>query len=118
MLITPLGEIEISIDNNPIEYIYKKIKYDKTCKDLNGRYLIIINFIPDGREHTITCRIKSYTPSDKDECETGENLELKSFYKENVKLSLGMEGDTGYIGEKRLSCYDYDNDYTNYDDQY
>lgn len=111
MLITPLGEIEISIDNNPIKYVYKEIKYDKTCKDLSGRYSIVVNFIPDGKEHIIACRIKSYTPSEKDGCETGENLELKSFYKENVKLSLGMEGDTWYIDGKRLSRYDYDNHY-------
>lgn len=111
MLVTPLGEIEISVDNKPIKYAYKKIKCDKTCKDLSGRYSIIVDFIPDGKEHIIACRIKSYTPSEKDECETGENLELKSFYQKNVKLSLGMEGDTCYIDERNLSRYDYNNDY-------
>lgn len=79
---------------------------------MSGRYSIIVDFIPEGKEHIIACRIKSYTPSEKDECETGENLELKSFYQKNFKLSLGMEGDTCYIGERHLSCYDYNNGYT------
>lgn len=112
MLITPLGEIEIIIDDKPIPYSAKKLEKDKLCQDLDGRYSIEIHFVPDENEHTITCRIKSYSGSEKDGIESGENLELKSFYKNNVKLSLGMEGDSGYISGKRISdSYDYDNGY-------
>lgn len=112
MLITPLGEIEITIDDKPIQYSTKNIKKDKLCKDLDGRYSIEIHFVPDGNGHTITCRIKSYSGSEKDGIESGERLELKSFYKDNVKLSLGMEGDSGYISGKQISDhYDYDNEY-------
>ena len=45
--------------------------------------------------------------------ESGERLELKSFYRDNTKLSIGMEGDAGYYpdGTRSLDVYDYDNDY-------
>jgi hypothetical protein len=92
-LVTPLGEIEIFIDNKKIEYNYIKIKNDITCKDLNGRYLIKIIFEPDRFEHKITCRIKNYKPSVEDGPESGEYLELKSFYSDKIKLSIGMEVD-------------------------
>lgn len=37
-----------------------------------------------------------YHPSAEDEIETGEYLELKSFYDKTIKLSIGMIGQTGY----------------------
>lgn len=110
---TPLGEIEIFIDNKKIEYDYKKIEINRTCENLNGRYLITIQFIPDGLEHKISCRIKNYNPSIEDEVETGEDLELKSFYYKNIKMSIGMIGDTEYysMGERICNSFDYNNDY-------
>jgi len=110
---TPLGEIEVYIDGNKIEYNYFKIENDNNCLDLSGRYLINICFEPDGMEHVISCCIKDYKRTNKDEIETGENLELKSFYKDNTKLSIGMEGDTGYSLdlERTSDYYDYDNGY-------
>ena len=44
----------------------------------------------------IACRIRGYHPSAEDEIETGEYLELKSFYDKTIKLSIGMIGQTGY----------------------
>lgn len=111
-LVTPFGEIEILIDGKAIEYNYKKLNPDSHCKDVNGRHLIQVSFVPDGKNHRISCRISGYKASGSDEIETGENLELKSFYKGNAKLSIGMEGDSGYINGERVSLfYDYDNDY-------
>ena len=107
MINTPLGDIEIYIDGKQIDYSAKCLgAMDRLCPDITGRYRVEINLEPDGKEHTISCRIKDYTPSEEDDIETGENLELKSFYKDKTKLSIGMEGDSGYY-EK----YDYDNDY-------
>lgn len=113
MLETPLGTIEICIDNKPIEYIATPIPVDKTCKDLDGRYSIQIGFQSDGKEHSISCVIKDHIYSKQDGIETGERLELKSFYKGYAKISIGMEGDTGYWqnGERVSNLYDYDNEY-------
>lgn len=111
MLRTPLGYLEIKIDDSIIDYEYLVVPIDKTCKELNGRYSITVYFQPDKREHTISCRILNFESSDKDGAESGEDLELYSFYRGTAKLSIGMEGDTGYIAGKRISDYDYDTEY-------
>lgn len=112
MLITPLGEIELSIDGIPVFYVPKECKCDRTCVDLDGRYRIDITYAPDGEKHTIACGIKNYIPSWEDEIESGERLELKSFHKGKVKLSIGAEGDAGYdSNDIRIASFDYDNEY-------
>ena len=72
---------------------------DRLCPDVDGRFCIKVEFVPDGERHTISCIIKSHIPSDKDGVESGEWLELKSFYKGHSKLSIGMEGETGYFAD-------------------
>ena len=114
MLSTPLGDIEIYIDNEKVEYTVKIIgASERLCPDISGRFGIEILYEPDGKQHTISCRIKKYHASSRDEIEPGECLELKSFYRENTKLSIGMEGDAGYYsdGTRDSDVYDYDNDY-------
>lgn len=114
MLKTPLGEIIIQIDDQIISYNTIKLPLDHTCQNLDGRYCIRIPFIPNGKNHEICCYIKDYIPHDDDGLETGERLELKSFYANKCKLSIGAEGDAGYIDGVRYSDfnYDYDNVYT------
>lgn len=113
MLQTPLGEIIVFIDNEPVQYEAETEPVDRSCcPDLNGRYSITVDFVPDGKSHTVSCRIKGHFPNEKDDIESGEWLELKSFYQENTKLSIGMEGeDLGYKNGMRMSAYDYDTDY-------
>ncbi|MDO4280536.1 MAG: hypothetical protein Q4C56_02790 [Peptococcaceae bacterium] len=114
MLLTPLGEIEILFDNEEIEYDYTALLCDPSSfPDLDGRFFIKLNFKPDGKRHTISCRIKGHIPNSNDDIESGENLELKSFYRGTTKLSIGMEGDSGYFidGTRASDTYDYDNDY-------
>lgn len=114
MLTTPLGNIIIEIDNKSIPYDAVPLPIDESFKDVEGRYCIWVSFIPDGHKHTITCSIKNYHPTEKDCVEPGEHLELKSFYHESHKLSIGMEGDSGYLpdGSRLSDDYDYDNEYT------
>ena len=78
MLTTPLGDIEIYIDNKKIEYVERNISTsDKLCPDVDGRYSIEVNFIPDGKFHVISCKIKDYISSKEDGIESGERLEMK-----------------------------------------
>ncbi|MEG1956750.1 MAG: hypothetical protein RR071_03335 [Lachnospiraceae bacterium] len=109
-----MGDIVIQIDNKTISYNAISAIYDKTCKDLDGRYYICVPFVPDGRKHEIACFIKNYLPSENDDIESGERLELKSFYAKSCKLSIGMEGESGYFsdGYRLSTTYDYDNEYT------
>lgn len=115
MLETPLGDMEVLIDNVSTVCEAVKINLDKTCPNLTGRYCIKIKFIPDGAPHEIACCIKGHVPTDRDDIESGERLEIKSFYQERCKVSIGMEGDSGYYYEGpnliRLDTYDYDNEY-------
>ena len=110
MLTTPLGDIEIYIDNEKVEYAVKNIgASERLCPDVRGRFCIEISYEPDGKQHTISCKIKKYHASSRDEIEPGECLELKSFYRENTKLSIGMEGEAGYYsdGTRATNTYDY-----------
>lgn len=114
MLVTPLGEIMIQIDSRLVPYETVQIELTQFCKDLDGRYRISIPFFPDGKKHEISCFINGHLFSDMDYIETGERLELKSFYEKTCKISIGMEGDSGYFsdGSRASTEYDYDNEYT------
>ena len=110
MIRTPLGDLEIQIDGKSIKYQAALMPIEGAFSELAGRYKIAVSFQPDGKSHTIACKIKDYTPSPLDEEEGGENLECKSFYHDSTKLSLGMEGDMCFLNGQRMSDYDYDND--------
>lgn len=104
-LVTPLGKLHVTIDGMLVDCVYQLVEKTSTCSDIDGRYAIIVPFAPNGDCHTIACQIENYSASLNDGIESGEYLELKSFYKENVKLSIGMIGDSG------LSTFDYENEY-------
>ena len=110
MIRTPLGNLEIQIDGKSIKYQATLMPIDGAFSELDGRYKIAVLLQPDGKLHTIACKIKDYTPSTLDEEEGGENLECKSFYQDSTKLSLGMEGDMSFLNGQRMSDYDYDNE--------
>ena len=75
-------------------------------------YYIDVDFLPDGEEHIISCCIKDCDPAVKGYYETREWLEQQGFYKDDVKLSIGEEGENDYLLEgTRLGHYDYDVDY-------
>lgn len=112
MLCTPLGTIEVWIDNKPIPYKVEMLKYNASCANLEGRFSITVKIKPDGQNHAIKCCIKNYKPSSMDAIESGERLVLKSFYSKECKLSIGIEGDTVYLAKgTRISEYDYDHGY-------
>ncbi len=111
MIITPAGEIEIFLDGNKIDYFASSVEITSICGNLDGRYSIRVKFDPDGFAHIISCCIANYFPSEEDGIESGERLELKSFYTNKSKVSIGMEADLGYINKQRISTYDYDAGY-------
>ena len=110
MIRTPLGNLEIQIDGKSIKYQAVLMPIERPLSGLVGRYKITVAFQPDGKSHTIACKIKDYMPSLLDEEEGGENLECKSFYHSGTKLSLGMKGDMCFLNGQRMSDYDYDNE--------
>ena len=62
---TPLGDIEICIDGKTIKYTAQNMGVmDRLCLDVDGRFCIKVEFVPDGERHTISCIIKSHIPSE------------------------------------------------------
>ncbi len=111
---TPLGEVAIEIDGERTDYIAAKGKInDVTFPNILGRYHIIIDFIPDGKKHIISCVIKSSEKLNRT-IESGENLECQSFYSKNkIKISIGLLGESWRcVGGKLVECEnDYDIEY-------
>ena len=114
-LITPLGTLKIY--DNDIEIEYKVVKLDRDSvvfPDINGRYKIIVEYKNDKFPHLIYCILEGIDSSKAEYCnESGERLECKAIYQENIKLSIGIECDTCYLDGERISNYDYDSIYLN-----
>lgn len=90
-IITPLGELFIHVDGIDIMYDYQVRGKSDPCKDVEGRYLVEINFQPDGiMHHIIECVF--ITPNNLEytrSYESGECLECQAFYTKKDKLSIG-----------------------------
>lgn len=112
-LITPFGEIKILIDGKSTSYTAEEgRKLDALCPHILGRYQIMVQFIPDGKKHTIACVFQPSCLYEKTP-ESREQFECQSFYNnKRFKLSIGLECEAGYIDGIRASDkYDYDADY-------
>ena len=112
-LLTPFGKIEILIDGKTVPYSAQEgRKLEGLCPHVLGRYRITVQFVPDGKAHTIACVFQPECAYEKTP-ESGERLECQSFYNDNkFKMSIGIECDAGYIGDMRISDrYDYDAGY-------
>ena len=98
----PLGKVTIEIDGAPISFKKTKLKPMKyLCPDVADRFMLEVDFEPDGKEHLISCCLCPSQPI-KGYYESGEHLECYSYYSadEKVKATIGIEAD---------SCdYDYD----------
>jgi hypothetical protein len=114
-LTTPLGTITIEIDGRPVPFTLTRLRPDeRLCPDVAGRYMLEIDFEPDGSEHLISCclhpsqHIAGYA-------ESGECLMCYGYYSEDegTKVSIGIESEADYVYDKRgeqhrISDYDYD----------
>lgn len=110
---TPFGDVDILVDGKPIVYTaLKGSDNDVLWPDVRDRYQIEVRYVPDGNKHSLSC-IFSPACSYEKSPENGERLECQSFYSpQRVKMSIGLEGETGYIGGVRaFDEYDYDTDY-------
>ena len=106
MLKTPLGNIEIRLDNNPISYVFYAIKNDKRCPDLEGRYLILVHMPADGKEHTISCTLADHKPHLHDDIESGEWLACIGLYEKQYKLSIAIRGEDVWNHNLKFEIYD------------
>ena len=94
MIQTPLGIIEIKKDGKETDCVIRAVKNDRQCPELDGRFAILVDYMPDGQAHTISCSIKRCRGSKNDFVEHAERAEIKSFCRRSTKLSMGMFSDT------------------------
>ena len=107
---TPFGDVVMMVDD--VITSYSVIERGKTndIKDVLGCYLIIVDFIPDGKEHEIKCIIPNIRCSDHGP-ESGEDIECQAFYNDKgEKLSICVQCETGYLPDGRKWSYKYDYD--------
>lgn len=91
---TPFGKVTATFDGKPISFEYLCIDPDKRLfPDVDGAYRIKIDYVSDGREHTLLFLL-SDCESD-GEPETGERLEAVSFYPRDGKITLGCYASFG-----------------------
>lgn len=113
-LITPLGSVVIYKDDCKVKYSAIKLDNDSVLfPNIDGRYRIIIEYESDNLPHCICCVIEDLDHIKTNHYpESGERLECQAFYRDKVKLSIGIECDTGYFDTgERIGNYDYDSIY-------
>ncbi|KAB2334308.1 hypothetical protein [Bacillus mesophilum] len=92
MILTPLGPIKIFINDNEIEYTARSLNnMERHCPNVNGRYLIEYEYKREFKIQHIKCCIPSIDV--KGDIESGERLESIAFYKDDIKLTIGAEGE-------------------------
>ncbi|WP_372999476.1 hypothetical protein [Lutispora sp.] len=95
MLITELGNICFIINGEVIQYIPIRLTNIGKQFRVDGRYKVEVkNINVCNGETNIDCLIDNKNTSPLNGyCESGEGLALISFVVNNVKLSIGVEGD-------------------------
>ena len=111
-LMTPFGEISVLLDGVSVPYTAQKGSVNAVLwPDVHDRYQIQILFIPDGKEHTLSC-VFSPDCACRKEPYGGEWMEGQSFHNEQgIEMSIGIayEGEGYYADGERIpgEC-DYD----------
>lgn len=91
MLLTPLGAIKLFVNDEEVEFTAIKLDVELHCLDVIGRYLIQYEYNSEIKNQEIKCCIPSMDV--RGYIESGERLEAISFYKNDIKLTIGVEGE-------------------------
>lgn len=92
---TNIGNIVVRINNEEVNIESLELPPKGRNFHVDGRYKLVCT-LPEKIDtpHYIECFLENDGNMKFNSCiETGENLALISFYKENYKLSLGTQGD-------------------------
>ena len=106
MLLTPFGNISLTLDGDAIPFSSSPIPPDAAYPDLDGSCLLQYDFHNDGRPHTLACHLEN-APTE-GVMESGQWQEALSFYPGQGKLTIGCEGD---FVLPLASGYDFDGYY-------
>ena len=90
MLITPLGTIIVKVDGYTIDYNSIRLPCKRDSFNVDARYKI--NLTKSYMNKHVQCILVKNEYLQLSSCiESGEDLALISFYKKNIKLSIGVE---------------------------
>lgn len=113
MLLTTLGAIKLFVNDEELGFTAKKLDVGMHCQDVNGRYLIQYDYTSEIKKNqVIKCCIPSIDV--KGDSESGERLEAISFYQNDIKLTIGVDGEFSDFPKD----IDYSGDYLNNGIQY
>lgn len=88
MLKTPLGELEIFVNDEKIAFSFRELSNKNRLFTVDKRYEIIVR---PSKSPLRVCINLANQKKIETEIETGENLELISLYSKNLKLSIGTK---------------------------
>ncbi|SHG83040.1 hypothetical protein [Ornithinibacillus halophilus] len=108
MLVTPLGPIKILVNEQEIDYQAIRCSLNKSCRDVDGRFLIQYPYRSEFGIQKIRCCLPNI--NGQGDIESGERFESISFYKNLTKLTIGIEASFGMEEE---DGYDYSGRYLN-----
>lgn len=105
MLNTPLGTIQLFVNDNEIPFTAIKLdKNERFCPNVKGRFLIQYAYKKEYGSQVIKCCI--LPPDIIGNIETGERLEAIAFYTNETKLTIAAEAEF-----EQSSTYDYSGRY-------
>jgi len=104
MLRTPIGTVDVLINGKSYNYKIRKLRNRDRTFTVDGRYMIIVG-ISNDQDIVVECKLTDFTGDDaKGSIESGARLALTSFYRDNIKLSIGVEDE---ISGVQCSYIDY-----------
>ena len=103
LLNTILGDIEISINGQIVIYNVIELPNKGGNFNVDNRYEITVDKIDDYKSDVnVDCKLNCSEYNCKSGSESGENLEMISFWCDNKKLSIGSEGELQGVKYKYL----------------
>lgn len=103
MITTPIGKISITLNGEPVNYVFSHLEKSRRNFNVDGRFKIELETRESG-EKIVECILDIGEEEIQGYSESGEELELISFQQGNTKLSIGTIGDISGIK------YEYESD--------
>ena len=99
---TPLGDISVLFDGKEVTYQYFAIPKNPRNPDIKGYFAVYYSYETDHRKHKLRFIIKGF--KGRGEPKSGERLETVEFFRDDLKLSMGIEAEFVF---DQYTDYDY-----------
>ncbi len=104
-MITDLGELNVLVNGSLVDYELRELKLVGRNFKVNGRVeLLVENLESYGKSVNVECGFKSLKNEQYGSSESGEQLEMISFYDGDYKLSIGVEDEIDGLAYSLSNC--------------